>query len=210
MFLNAGAADSLKKNRSQKLTTGYKEQKSADCFNQMKWERERNEHCMWGKLRTSRAQSRSAIRRHGEDNVRVVFEKMKNLSENHAEVISGFLFACFSLLMASTAHKAWIPMPKLAQEHLNFMLVEKKVWNGGMGWYGYGSYPSNRYGPRTCLEPWLLAKASMKSQPLALYENMFFFTQSLYKMKVYDHILQPQDCPDILLKMITYALPRKT
>jgi hypothetical protein len=116
---------------------------------------------------------------------------MKNLSENHAEVISGFLFACFSLLMASTAHKAWIPMPKLAQEHLNFMLVKKKVWNGGMGWYGYGSYPSNRYGPRTCLEPWLLAKASMKSQPLALYENMSF-TQPLYKMRAYDHILEPK------------------
>ena len=82
-------------------------------------------------------------------------------------------------------------MPKLAQEHLNFMLVEKKVWNGGMGWYEYGSYPSNRYGPRTCLEPWLLAKASMKSQPMALYENMSF-TQPLYKMKAYDHILEPK------------------
>ena len=102
---------------------------------------------------------------------------MKNLSENHAEVISGFLFACFSLLMASTAHKAWIPMPKLAQEHLNFMLEEKKVWNGGMGWYGYGSYPFKRYGLRT----WLLAEASMKSQPLALYENMFFPPNSCIK-----------------------------
>ena len=31
------------------------------------------------------------------------FEQMKNLSENHTEVISGFLFACFSLIVASTA-----------------------------------------------------------------------------------------------------------
>ena len=122
------------------------------------------------------------------------FEQMKNLSENHTEVISGFLFACFSLIVASTAHKALIPMPKFAQEYLNFMSLKKKVWNGDMGMdrillrgmvWGRGFW----------------RRASMKSQPLALYENMFFFTQSLYKMKVYDHILQPQDCPDILLKM---------
>ena len=36
---------SFKKNGSQKLTTGCKEQKPADYFNQLKWERERNEHC---------------------------------------------------------------------------------------------------------------------------------------------------------------------
>lgn len=131
---------------------------------------------------------------------------MKNLSENHAEVISGFLFACFSLFMASTAHKALIPMPKLAQEHLNFMSLKKKVWNGGMGWYGYGSYPSNRYGPRTCLEPWLLAKASIKSQPLALYENMSF-TQPLYKMKAYDHILEPKIAQVSCLKW--WPMPRQ-
>ena len=61
------------------------------------------------------------------------FEQMKNLSENHTEVISGFLFACFSLIMASTVHKALIPMPKFAQEYLNFMSLKKKVWNGDMG-----------------------------------------------------------------------------
>ena len=202
MFLNAGAADSLKKNRSQKLTTGYKEQKSADCFNQMNWERERNEHSMWGKLWTSRARSRPAIRSHGQNNVRIIlWTNEKSIWKPYRSDLGVpfYMFLAFNGIHCSQS------IDSNAKIHAGTFKFHVPEEEGMERRYGYGSYPSKRYGLRT----WLLAEANMKSQPLTLYRNISF-TQPLHKMKAYDHILQPQDCPGILLKIIIYVLPRKT